>query len=134
MKRVLGILAMVLVPAVAVAEIIELKCTGEKYVYNAELKPKVNENTVQVIVINTKTRKMDIIAGVKSKSVRYTDDKNIIHTRFVPDVFILDDKILYEDLSLNRYTGEIISSYQFKDREALNLSFVGICEPTKRKF
>ncbi len=134
MLRAIICLVAVLVPVLTYAELIELKCTGEKYVYNSDLKPTINENVVQTIVINTKAKKLDLVIGVKSKTVKYTDDRNIIRVKFIPDVFALDDKILYEILMLNRYTGELISSYQFENKESWNYSFIGKCEPTKRKF
>lgn len=122
------------IPATLRAELIELKCTGDKYVYDADLKPTIHENTIQTIIINTKTKRMDIIIGVKSKTVNYADDKSIIRVKFIPDVFALDDKILYEVTKLNRYTGEIFSSYKFINKDVWNHSFIGQCEPTKRRF
>lgn len=116
------------------AELIELKCTGTEYVYNSDMRQLINKGVIQTIVLNTKTRKMDIVRGVKSKTVKYNEDRNFIKTKFTPDDFILDDKILYEMLSVNRYTGEIVSKYQIEKKDSLYNAFDGICEATKRKF
>jgi len=134
MLKIILCMMVVLIPAIAFSDIIELKCTGEKHVYNSDLKPSIIDNSVQTLVINTMSKKMDIIIGVSSKTVKYIDDKNILRTKFTPDVYMLDDKILYETLLLNRYTGEMISSYKFEGRDTANYSFVGKCEPTKRRF
>jgi DNA polymerase III delta prime subunit len=124
----------VLLPFMAQAEIIELKCTGTEYVYNSDMRQAINKGVIQTLVLNTKTRKMDIIRGVKSKTVKYNEDRTFIKTKFTPDDFILDDKILYEMLSVNRYTGEIMSKYQIEKKDSLYNSFDGVCEATKRKF
>lgn len=133
MTRLIAIF-IVLVPIMARAELIELKCVGDEYNYNSDMSHTVNKEAHHIIVLNTKTRKMDIIRGVKSKTVRYTEDRNFVRAKFDPHEFILDDKILYEFISINRYTGEIFSKYQIGNKDSLYNSFVGICGPTKRKF